>query len=530
MADMPSAPRGSRRRSDAQTAAAAAAAAAQAGAAGGTEVTKEVKSHTARSLLRMLRAGTGVKTPNNIPITEAEELVRKLAGQYAPVEVMKNKKRNAGREALSVLLTLYLQKPVTMAEAAKCFHNPTNRGLEPTALLWEMLGDRSWPPCPEGKPARRPSKDSSAPPKPPHSPQPMAPGSHAFVAPLCQSVEAPSPIRPSTAVDLIDSPFASQTRPAALAEPPVNLAVSSAAPAPEPTPCPIPSRPESLNLDFSLSSIPSAMFNFDAEGSGLKPAMTDPLVGSDWAPSAGPPGGLGFALGGPPVWNPTASAVSAPEAPSTSRSPFEPAGDVANPGSNHTSSNQSGGHAAFGSPTASTGSHAAPSSEETAGAAAAAAAAHPGAASNRDELLQKRDESLSGMLKDTMNLQHGAGEGPPAPAAAAAAAAGRSSLEAGRPPRPQSQRSDTFSGLLSPFEIPTRDSTFSGFLGKDGFLGRSSSLSGLMPFTNSEVFCDAPFHADPRGDALWQFAPSEAADADANAADAGSALQDAAQG
>lgn len=87
----------------------------------------EVKSHTARSLLRMLRAGTGVKTPNNISITEAERLVKMLAGNHAPVEVLQKKKRNAGREAMSVLLTMYLQKPITMAEAAACFHNPTNR-------------------------------------------------------------------------------------------------------------------------------------------------------------------------------------------------------------------------------------------------------------------------------------------------------------------------------------------------------------------------------------------------------------------
>ena len=110
-----------------------AAAAAAAAPAPPVEVTKEVKSHTARSLLRMLRAGTGVKTPNNIPITEAENIIMQLAGEFAPVEVMQKKKRNAGREALSVLLTMYLQKPVTMAEAAACFHNPYNR-CDPFAL------------------------------------------------------------------------------------------------------------------------------------------------------------------------------------------------------------------------------------------------------------------------------------------------------------------------------------------------------------------------------------------------------------
>jgi len=123
------------------------------------EIPKEVKSHTARSLLRMLRAGTGVKTSNNIPIVEAETVVKKLAGEFAPVDILKAKKRNAGREALSVLLSLYIQKPVTMYEAAQCFHNPTNRGLEPTTVLWNLIGNRTWPPCPEdGKAARRPKE------------------------------------------------------------------------------------------------------------------------------------------------------------------------------------------------------------------------------------------------------------------------------------------------------------------------------------------------------------------------------------
>jgi ribose 5-phosphate isomerase len=75
----------------------------------------------------MLRAGTGMRTKNDISITEAEKLVRKLGGEYAPVEILKTKKRNAGREALSVLLTMYLQKPISIAQAARCFHNPTNR-------------------------------------------------------------------------------------------------------------------------------------------------------------------------------------------------------------------------------------------------------------------------------------------------------------------------------------------------------------------------------------------------------------------
>ena len=250
----------------------AAPAAAAAAPAPPAEATKEVKSHTARSLLRMLRAGTGVKTPNNIPITEAERIIMQLAGEFAPAEVMQKKKRNAGREALSVLLTMYLQKPVTMAEAAACFHNPYNRcaplcpaplqpysslrssisiffppplllllslfllvllllvlllllrrllllfsllfllllllllfpllflllflplpplllllfplslslsllwiptpppppsidhrGLEPTQFLFDLLGERTWPPCPEDKPARPPSAAKSRP-------------------------------------------------------------------------------------------------------------------------------------------------------------------------------------------------------------------------------------------------------------------------------------------------------------------------------------------------------------------------------
>mmetsp|Transcript_29753 Transcript_29753/g.53320 ORF Transcript_29753/g.53320 Transcript_29753/m.53320 type:complete len:685 (-) Transcript_29753:310-2364(-) len=126
------------------------------------EVTPEVKSHTARSLLRMLRAGTGMRTKNDISITEAEKLVRKLGGEYAPVEILKTKKRNAGREALSVLLTMYLQKPISIAQAARCFHNPTNRGLEPTNTLWEFLGDRCWPPFPEDKAAKPPSPHPAA--------------------------------------------------------------------------------------------------------------------------------------------------------------------------------------------------------------------------------------------------------------------------------------------------------------------------------------------------------------------------------
>lgn len=107
----------------------------------------EIRSPTARTLLRMLRVGTGEATANDTNKSEAEAAITRLAGEFTPHDVLG--KRYAGREALQVLLTSYLQKPVTFLQASECFHNPHNRGLEATEVFTKLLGDKSWPPYPE---------------------------------------------------------------------------------------------------------------------------------------------------------------------------------------------------------------------------------------------------------------------------------------------------------------------------------------------------------------------------------------------
>jgi len=107
----------------------------------------EIRSPTARTLLRMLRVGTGEATANDTNKQEAEAAILRLAGEYAPTDILA--KRYAGREALQVLLTRYLEKPVSFGEASQCFHNPHNRGLEATQVFLDLLGDKSWPPYPE---------------------------------------------------------------------------------------------------------------------------------------------------------------------------------------------------------------------------------------------------------------------------------------------------------------------------------------------------------------------------------------------
>ena len=107
----------------------------------------DIKSPTSRTLLRMLRVGTGQTTANNTSKSEAEKHIRRLAGEFVPKVALA--KRYAGREALQELLSLYLGKPISFQEAVSCFENPHNRGLQATQALTDLLEGRSWPPYPE---------------------------------------------------------------------------------------------------------------------------------------------------------------------------------------------------------------------------------------------------------------------------------------------------------------------------------------------------------------------------------------------
>jgi len=113
----------------------------------GRRVVGDIKSPTSRTLLRMLRVGTGEATANNVGKQEAEEHIFRLAGEFTPFEVLN--KRYAGREALQVLLQKYLGCPITFQQATECFENPHNRGLQATQTLVKLLQGRPWPPYSE---------------------------------------------------------------------------------------------------------------------------------------------------------------------------------------------------------------------------------------------------------------------------------------------------------------------------------------------------------------------------------------------
>ena len=107
----------------------------------------DIKSPTSRTLLRMLRVGTGETTPNNTSKAEAEDHIRRLAGEYTPGVALA--KRYAGREALQELLSNYIGRHITFQQAYECFDNPHNRGLQATPALHDLLAGRKWPPYPE---------------------------------------------------------------------------------------------------------------------------------------------------------------------------------------------------------------------------------------------------------------------------------------------------------------------------------------------------------------------------------------------
>ena len=106
----------------------------------------DIKSPTFRTLIRMLRVGTGEVTPNNISKAEADEHIRRLAGEYTPEVALA--KRYAGREALQELMSNYIGKPITFQQACDCFDNPRNRGLQATPALYALLAGKKWPPYP----------------------------------------------------------------------------------------------------------------------------------------------------------------------------------------------------------------------------------------------------------------------------------------------------------------------------------------------------------------------------------------------
>jgi hypothetical protein len=104
----------------------------------------DVRSPTYRTLLRMLRAGTGVKTSNNMRIADAIKDIEMLAGGLVNSKAIS--RRNSGIASLQELLTNYTGKSVSFAEASMCFHNPRSRGLEHTEFFTDLLSGRRWPP------------------------------------------------------------------------------------------------------------------------------------------------------------------------------------------------------------------------------------------------------------------------------------------------------------------------------------------------------------------------------------------------
>jgi hypothetical protein len=110
----------------------------------------EAKTATFRTLLRMLLTESGLSITSGIRKTEAMAMIRELAGRHTPREALE--RRHSGGGALAALLTSYVGREVSLAEALGCFCNPKHRGLLRTRRLDRLLAGRPWPPlapCPE---------------------------------------------------------------------------------------------------------------------------------------------------------------------------------------------------------------------------------------------------------------------------------------------------------------------------------------------------------------------------------------------
>lgn len=104
----------------------------------------DVTSPTFRTVLRMLRVGTGIHTSNNIRRAEATKEIVCLAGGLVDTKLLST--RGSGISVLAIILTKYLGKPVSFGEASECFHNPKSQGMEKTEFFTELLAGRRWPP------------------------------------------------------------------------------------------------------------------------------------------------------------------------------------------------------------------------------------------------------------------------------------------------------------------------------------------------------------------------------------------------
>jgi hypothetical protein len=110
------------------------------------KISKEVKSPTFRTLLRMLLSGTGISMRGDIRRVDAMAIIREMAGPHTPTAILN--RRNSGVAALAALLTSYTGREVTFRDALRCFCNPINRGLLRTGFLDRLLEGRRWPPFP----------------------------------------------------------------------------------------------------------------------------------------------------------------------------------------------------------------------------------------------------------------------------------------------------------------------------------------------------------------------------------------------
>ena len=104
----------------------------------------DVTSPTFRTVLRMLRVGTGIHTSNNIRRAEATKEIVRLAWGLVDTKLLRT--RGSSISVLASILTMYLGKPVSFDEASECFHNPKSQGMEKTDFFTELLAGRRWPP------------------------------------------------------------------------------------------------------------------------------------------------------------------------------------------------------------------------------------------------------------------------------------------------------------------------------------------------------------------------------------------------
>jgi hypothetical protein len=104
----------------------------------------EVSSPTYRTVLRMLRAGTGIKTSKNTRRKEAMKEIACLAGSLVDAKLLFT--RSSAAEAIRNILTKYIGRPVSLDEASKCFYSSRSRSIEKTEFLTEILSGRRWPP------------------------------------------------------------------------------------------------------------------------------------------------------------------------------------------------------------------------------------------------------------------------------------------------------------------------------------------------------------------------------------------------